>query len=521
MTRWIVTALLLIAYPTSQTLAEEPLAKKIEAIIDGPNYLHANWGVLFVDAKSGEVVYARNPDKLFAPASVTKLYTCAAAMIALGADSRFETPVYQRGTVNKDGKLTGDLILVAQGDLTFGGRRNSQGKTVFKDNDHTYADGTATDAELTDSDPLYALKELAKQIKDSGIKQVSGDVLIDDRLFAAARGTGSGPAAISPMIVNDNVIDLLIQPGAKVGDPAKITVRPETAYLRGDMVVTTGEAGSKAKFTEPGEDPRSYVLRGTIPLGSKPIVSLIAVERPAEFARTLFIEALKREGIAVSAPLFFPSPTTLPLPEKKVGYKDLTTVATYSSAPLKETLKVTLKVSHNLYASTLPCLVAARKGKTMLRDGVLEQGKILKELGVDVKAISFAGGAGGSNADHVTPQATVQLLKAMQKRPDWAAYKECLPILGQDGTLATIVPKDSPAYGKVFAKTGTLYWDDALNDRTYLTSKALAGVMTTKVGRELVFAMFVNDVSLPKGTPTKREGIVLGKLCEVVHDHGE
>ena len=96
MTKWIVTALLLIAYPTSQTLAGEPLAKKIEAIIDGPNYGHASWGVLFVDAKSGEVVYARNPDKLFAPASVTKLYTCAAAMIALGADSRFETPVYQR-----------------------------------------------------------------------------------------------------------------------------------------------------------------------------------------------------------------------------------------------------------------------------------------------------------------------------------------------------------------------------------------------------------------------------------------
>src|SRR5687768_3320605 len=46
------------------------LAKKLDEIVDGPDYKRASWGVLFVNAKTGEVVYGRNPDAMLAPASV-------------------------------------------------------------------------------------------------------------------------------------------------------------------------------------------------------------------------------------------------------------------------------------------------------------------------------------------------------------------------------------------------------------------------------------------------------------------
>ena len=71
------------------------------------------------------------------------------------------------------------------------------------------------------------------------------------------------------------------------------------------------------------------------------------------------------------------------------------------------------------------------------------------------------------------------------------------------------------------AKTGTLYWNDVMNGRTLLRSKALAGVMTTAGGRELVYAMFVNDAPLPAGVNTTREGKVLGKLCEILFEHAD
>ena len=495
---------------------QDPLAGKLNAVLDGPDYVHGRWGMLVTDAASGKTVFERNADTFCAPASVTKLFSCSAAMIAFGTDHRFVTPVHRRGELSKEGTLKGDLILVAQGDLTFGGRRSKDGKTLFENNDHSYADGPTTDAALTDSDPLFALKDLAKQIRAAGIKRITGEILIDARLFAPARGSGSGPAAVSPMMVNDNVIDLLIEPGEHVGDPAKIAVRPPTAYLRPDMVVVTGAKASKAEFEEPNDDPAGYILRGSIPSGSKPIVSLISINRPAEFARTLFIECLRAEGIRVEAALIA-APPEAALPEKAKGYESLPVVAKYVSEPLHEQLRVTLKVSHNLYASTLPCLVGAKAGKPTLKGGLLEQGKILKTLGVNMTAASFGGGAGGSVADHVTARATVQLLQALRERDDWSTFKNCLPQIGVDGTLATILPKTSPAYGKVFAKTGTLNWTDLVNDSNYLTSKALAGTMTTKSGKEYTLAIFVNDVQLPKGVKTRREGLVLGKLCEILY----
>ena len=85
----------------------DDLAKKLEAVMDGPDYTQAHWGVLVVEAKTGNVAYARNPDKLFTPASTTKLFSCAAALIAFGPDYRFETPVYHRGKLLKDGTLDG------------------------------------------------------------------------------------------------------------------------------------------------------------------------------------------------------------------------------------------------------------------------------------------------------------------------------------------------------------------------------------------------------------------------------
>ena len=56
-----------------------------------------------------------------------------------------------------------------------------------------------------------------------------------------------------------------------------------------------------------------------------------------------------------------------------------------------------------------------------------------------------------------------------------------------------------------------------MNDRQLLTSKALAGTMTTAKGRELTLAIYVNGVPLPKGVASSREGKAIGKLCEIIY----
>jgi D-alanyl-D-alanine carboxypeptidase/D-alanyl-D-alanine-endopeptidase (penicillin-binding protein 4) len=494
----------------------QDLAARLAAVTDAPEYKHGRWGVLVVEADSGRVVYERHADQFFAPASTTKLYSCGAALHEFGQDHRFETPVYRRGEV-EDGRLHGDLILVASGDLTLGGRTLPDGTLAFTNTDHTYADNTTTAESLTPTDPLAGLASLARQVRDAGIRSVEGEVLIDARLFDLAPSSGSGPRVVTPIVVNDNVVDVIVTPAAEAGQPATVAIRPETLFVVVDAQVPTTADGPPALDVS-AAGPGRLVVRGRVPVTAKPRLRTHAVDDPSAFARALFIESLRRAGVGVTASPFREPRGELP---PRHSYDRLTRVGVFVSPPFSETVKVTLKVSHNLYASTLPLLVAVRHGERTLAAGLRREGDYLRRLGVDTDGVCFGGGAGGAPADATTPRATVSLLRAMTKLPEYPALNAGLPVLGVDGTLASVVAADSPAREKVRAKTGTLWWDDTLNGRALLRSKALAGTMTSARGTKLVFAMFVNDVPLAAGVTPSREGKALGRLCEILYEHGE
>jgi D-alanyl-D-alanine carboxypeptidase/D-alanyl-D-alanine-endopeptidase (penicillin-binding protein 4) len=515
MLRRHLPCLLLVAVfpPLLSADAGKDLAGQIETVINAPDYKEATWGILIVDSKTGKTVYGHNPDKLFKPASVTKLYSTAAALDLMGANYKFQTPVYARGKLS-DGKLKGDLILVAQGDPTLGGRNDSAGHMLFTDHDHIYAGLGLGKTELTKSDPLAGLKDLARQVAGAGIRHVTGDVLIDDRLFVHGRGTGSGPDRLTPIVVNDNLIDVIVTPGAKVGEPARVRVHPENHFVLMDAQVDTGKEHGKVQLQLQPAGRQRFTVRGRVPVKSRTHIGIYIVEDPAAWARGLFIETLRGAGVKIDASALRPPQAELPARD---GYERLKRVALYTSPPFSEVVKVTLKVSHNLYASMFPLLIAVRNGQNTLAEGLRLQGKFLSDLGVDAARISFGGGAGGDPADAVTPRATVQLLSAMARRSDYKYYKAGLPVLGVDGTLADAVKSDSPARGKLLAKTGTYFVHDVMNGRSLLTSKSLAGVMTTAKGRSLTLAVFVNRVPLPKKVPPTREGKVIGRLCEIIY----
>lgn len=515
---WLFLALLAAAAAppahSADPSTKPTLASRIEELIAAARYASSRWGVHAVEADTGKIVYTHNAEQLFAPASVTKLYSCAAALVVLGADHRFETPVYQRGTLTK-GQLQGDLVLVAKGDLTLGGRTTKDGTMAFADDDHIYSTAVKRTTGITDTDPIAGLKDLARQVKAAGINSVTGDVLIDTRLFAPAKGSGSGPDQLSPILVNDNIIDVIVSPAEKPGLPATYELRPRTALAQIDVLVQTVEKGRSLSIRTQNVGPQRWTVRGRIPVGAKPQVRICPVDDPVRFARALFIEALRREGVEVTA-----SPLQAPGELPEVGaYEKLPRVAAFRSPPLSEALKVTLKVSHNLYASTLPLLLAADAGKRTLREGMAEQAKALRKLGVDVSRISLESGAGGGDGDKVSPRATVQLLQALRKRDDWDKFEAALPVLGEDGTLVRTVAKDSPARGKVRGKTGTYTDNNHLLEQAHLRAKSLAGVMTTAGGKNLVFAIFVNDVPLPRGRGADDEGRMIGRLCEVLYQH--
>ena len=507
----LLATILLLASLSSTLLAAEPMPEPLRSLLSEPRFKHAHWGMLVVDQSSDEVLLEVNPDQLFVPASTTKLYSVAAALDDLGADYRFQTRIHHTGSRQGD-VLVGNLILVASGDLTMGGRSIGDDEIAFTNSDHTYASG-GVESELTSADPLAGLNELARQISTAGIAHIQGDVLVDDRLFELASGSGSGPSQLTPIVVNDNVVDLLVEPTV-AGQAAKVTVRPSTAAIQVIVEVQTTDANGRLESSLRSLGGGRLQLNGQIPEGHKPILRIHEVPHAAGFARTLFIEALQRAGVQVDAPAVADHPAiTLP-----ATLNDLPVVAELRSPPFSEYARLILKVSHNLHASTLPLIIASRHGERTLRDGLRRQREFLQRAGVDVDTISFGGGAGGSRADYVTPRATVQLLKYMTTRADFPLYERALPRLGVDGTLTRSVDEKSPARDKVFAKTGTLAWDNLMNGETLLTSKALAGYLNTRSGRRLLFATFVNNVHLRNGVDARSIGRDLGKLCEIIHE---
>lgn len=514
--------ILLLAFSGHQSLAQsapKKLAEQIANVINTEEYRIASWGIAVADAATGEMLYELNPDKLFVPGSVTKTFSGAAALATFGADHRFVTPLYRRGDVNANGVLSGELILRASGDPDLSGRTNAPGKLEFTNHDHTYSSmyvAQGTTAELTPTEALAGIDDLATQVAAAGIRQVR-DVLIDDRLFERHESGGSPPFQVSPVVVNDHLIDITIAPGDSVGAMAKVEFRPQTRYMQFDVAVQTTEAGQGSYIAVSKVAPYRYLVRGQIAKDKPPTVRVVEVDDPTEFARAVLIERLQARGVRVEASLYsIPKKDALP-PESE--YDKFPIVARHTSPPFSDSLKVILKVSHNNHAHMLPLLIGAKNGSRTHSAGMRAQGEVLRKLGVDTTAFSLGDGEGADRGDLVSPRSVIQLMRAMAARPDAQVFHDALPTLGVDGTLAEAVPPTSPARGKVYAKTGTFVWPDALNGRLLLLGKGFGGYATAASGRKLAIAIFLNNVPMKASVETNKHGATLGKLAEIIQQN--
>src|SRR6266403_1508504 len=458
--------------------SESTLAQRIHKIISRPEFTHANFGIEFCSLDTGEVLYALNADKLFVPASTTKILTEGALLAKLGADYRFHTRVYRTGSIDKHGTLKGHLILVASGDPNLSNRIQPDGTLAFVDEDHSYA-GPALPG-----DPLLVIKQLAKDVAAKGIHKIEGRVLIDTTLFPGGPREGGTNVVMSSIMVNDNVIDLIGSPGAKAGDPVVLKSSPQTSYIKFVNHLLTSPAGIKPTFEPPefatdSDGSPLVTLSGSLPVGIAPQPATIAVPSPTKFAETVFREALSAAGIQIKGG---PAPNVTDFSPYARFYGMENQVAEHLSPPLSEEIKVTLKVSQNLHAGMGPYLLGtlvAKDTKSPLDAGFRIEHDFLQSAKLDLSGAAQGDGAGGDWADLFSPDFMVHYLTYWSTRPDYQDFFKALPILGKDGTLAKI-QTSSPCAGHVFAKTGTFGSEDKLGGKMMLNGKGLAGYVIAK-----------------------------------------
>jgi D-alanyl-D-alanine carboxypeptidase/D-alanyl-D-alanine-endopeptidase (penicillin-binding protein 4) len=515
----------------SASAAELPA--QIREIMDKPRYADAKWSLLVKDLDTGRTTYALRPDEMSFTGSTRKLFSVGAALEGLGPGHRETTRVVRRGKLDVSGRLHGGLVLVAGGDLTLGGRRVGADGIQFTDFDHNDANALGA-AEPTPQDPLAGLDRLAREVRASGVRSVSGDVAVDDRLFRPYR-VPNGNLLITPIMVNENMVDVTLAPTAP-GKPAALSYRPRSQAFGVDGSVETVASGGPAEVSLSGggrvgcvgEAACVGVVDGTLPVGYvAPLTGLptfvrtFRIENPTDFARTAFIEALRRAGITVTAPTVAPDPRGLLSPSRR--YPATARLAALRSAPYAQLARLVLKVSLNLGANLSLSLFGLSRGERTVEGSLAaERRYLVHRFGVNPRLFDFPTNGSGTPDSRAAPRALVQLLSAVAAGPVAGPFADSLPILGRDGSLAH-TGTTLPARGHVLAKTGTTIAPTAAGDSLELKAQNLAGYIDAANGHRLAFALMVNDA----GEIDDIEGDVAGvfedqaRITNVIYKDGK
>ena len=456
----VTTSALLLTAASSGMAAQTPsrakpapktLAGEIDKIVDQKDVASAQIGVFVMSLSDGKVLYDRQADKLFMPASALKTVTSAAALDKLGPDYRYHTPVLADAAPDAAGTIKGNLYLKGSGD------------------------------------PVLAtehLRKLAADLKARGVKQIAGDLVCDDSCFDKDR-IGSGwsydylpwyyAMEVSGLSVNHNAVWLRVVPGEKEGDPATVTMIPQTDYVKLSNEVTTAAQGTRRRFFSWRNLPdNTFQLRGQIALGGRTVTEGMTVTDATLYAATLFREQLAAEGITVTGTV-----------RADVVPAGATELASYESAPMSEIIALLNKPSDNHIAEQLIKTLGATDGSGTWRRGIGVVRSFLRKAGINPDGPYLADGSGLSRLDMIAPRMLAQVLRYMHSHPQAKVYRDSLPIAGVDGSLRLRL-RGTPAEKNVYAKPGYV-----------MSVSTLAGYVNDRDGKPLVFAFMANNYLCP------------------------
>jgi len=432
----------------SQSLAEK--VSKAFTVFEADRDLKYGIASLTVmNARTGEVIYAKYENLGMAPASTLKTITLATAYQVLGEDFQYETDLLYNGVI-KEGVLDGDIIIKGSGDPSLGSDHFKEAK-----------------AEIL-------LKRWTDAIKAAGIKSVKGNIIADDSMFngqMAPEGwiwSDMGQyygAGVSALNWQENKMRVAFAAKGRVGEPA-VLLRTGSQSQAMEFIneVKIGPVGSGDQvyaYSAPYSD--KIMLRGTygIDLNKEIEVSLPdgAYAAASELKAALTDQGIAVEGAVNTAFLLKSAGKELPAGAKLLDR--------YLSPNLDQLSYWFLKESINLYGEALLKAAAFHEGiATKTSDAAAWEQKFWAgRLGIDIGALKIMDGSGLSPENRVSTLAMVQVLNEVKKQSWFGGYYKNIPLVNA-----------------MKMKSGTI--DGVLG---------YAGYHTSKAGTPLIFAFLVNN----------------------------
>lgn len=402
------------------TIAFGLTSKNIERIVSRSGLKKSNLGIV-IQTSQGNSIFEVNPDTKRIPASITKLFTSAAVLDGFGPSHKFVTEIWTHGTV-KNGRLSGDLYLKGLGDPSFV------------------------------SEKMWFL---VNEFTRTGIKEVTGNLIVDDTYFDAVRfdpgrmpnrGDRAYDAPVGAMSFNWNSTTVHVRPTV-VNSKVSVWINPPNEFVRVSNTATTSRRKSSLQVVRAEASGYNEIrVSGSLRAGAKEKTVYKNITNPPLYSGANLKEFLAQRGIEIEGKVKLGT-----VPSKAL------LVAQVEGEPVGDLISSLNKFSNNYVAEML----AKNLGKlndsgpgTMAKGLASIRRYIEKTTGSGSKDFNLSNVSGLTRKNLFTPRQFLSLLTGLKSNFQiYPEFVRSLPISGKDGTLKSRL-KD--VAGLIRAKTGLL-----------------------------------------------------------------
>jgi D-alanyl-D-alanine carboxypeptidase/D-alanyl-D-alanine-endopeptidase (penicillin-binding protein 4) len=467
------------------TTLHNPIQDYAVAMLNFSTLQHAPFSFYVKDLKTKQNIADVNSKLSIPAASTMKLVTTATAIKILGANYKFTTKIAYSGYIDTTTQtLFGDLYIVGGGDPTLGSKYYNK-------------EGNERDF----------LKTWADTICKMGIQHINGSVIGDASIYAyqgvpggwvwsdLGNYYGAGPSGLT---IFDNMIKLHFNTGDSIGGATTLTcVEPYIPNFHIRNLVTAAKSRRDNAYVYGAPFSNYWAVRGSLPVNNEDFVVKASLPDP-EYVFALELDyALNQAGIRTK---YKPKGYQQLLFDSTFNKPTLHDIYTHYSPSLTSIINWTNERSVNLFAEHLLCqLSVVRNGYGSTYNGALiAQAYWTAILGKD-NGLFMTDGSGLSRSNAVSAEFLVSLLDYMKNSN---TLKNSLAIAGEKGTMASI-GRGTAAQGRVIGKSGSM-----------TRMKAYTGYVHTKSGKELAFAMVINNYSCATSKVKKYFEKLMVKMAE-------